>query len=333
MENITNVATKVGLSLAGVGEALGLKNLDPTSGPIFITGGTGVLGYRVATRLLRAAYPTVRIGAHDNAIIVEQLNREGAQLADFNWDNEATYAHALKGVKSVFCTAPYVQDWEEKFPMFLQACKDAGVKHFVKLSFYHARSEDALKYIPFVKAHGECDSMLVKSGLSYTILGASHFMSNPLIFQGMELRADRSPAAMFGASHGKGVNYVSPNDVAEVAVRVLLEPKAHYNKEYTLTGPYAVTDQLVSSLLSRHLNKPIMFVDQPLRTFEDSEKAGGDPEWLVNDLVAFEKLKASGLEENLSFVSHDVEEVCGHKAESYESYLMHKETMTPGEVA
>jgi NAD(P)H dehydrogenase (quinone) len=332
MDKVTEVAAKVGLGLAGVGEALGLKNLDPTSGTIFITGGTGVLGYRVATRLLGAAYPTVRIGAHDNADLVEKLNGEGAQLADFNWDNEATYAHALKGVKSVFCTAPYVQDWEEKFPLFLQACEDAGVKHFVKLSFYHARSSEALKFIPFIKAHGECDNMLVKSGLSYTILGASHFMSNPLVSQGMELRADRSPAAMFGASNGKGVNYVSPNDVAEVAVRVLLEPKPHRNKEYTLTGPYAITDQLVSTLLSRHLNKPIIFVDQPLHAFEEGEKAGGDPEWLVKDLVGFEQLKGSGLEENRSFVSHDVEEVCGHKAESYESYLMHKEKMTPAEV-
>ena len=47
MDKVTEVAAKVGRGLAGVGEALGLKNLDPTSGTIFITGGTGVLGYRV----------------------------------------------------------------------------------------------------------------------------------------------------------------------------------------------------------------------------------------------------------------------------------------------
>jgi len=306
--------------------------LDPTSGTIFITGGTGVLGYRVATRLLRAGYPTVRLGVH-HPDAIEDLNKEGAEVADFQWDNDASYEKALQGVKSVFCTAPYVANWHEKFPLFLEACKKAGVKHFVKLSFYHARHGDELfQDVPFVKAHGECDAMLAKSGLAYTILSASHFMSNPLIYQGKELRASEKPATMYGASHGKGVNYVSPNDVAEVAVRVLLDPKSHFDKEYTLTGPYALTDQVVSGLLSKFLNKPIMFVDQPFHTFEDSEKAGGDPEWLVKDLVAFEMIKATGVEESLSFVSNDVENLCGHKAESYEAYLMQKDSMTPAEV-
>jgi len=46
------------------------------------------------------------------------------------------------------------------------------------------------------------------------------------------------------------VNYVSPNDVAEVAVRVLMAPREHYNKEYTLTGE-TIKDQQVADLLSK----------------------------------------------------------------------------------
>ncbi|KAI2513850.1 NmrA-like family [Fragilaria crotonensis] len=333
MEKVKDVVSSLGLVLADVGEKLGIPNLDPTSGTIFITGGTGVVGYRVATRLLRAGYPTVRLGVH-HPDVAEELGKEGAEIADFRWDNDATYEKALQGVKSVFCTAPYVANWDEKFPLFLEACEAAGVKHFVKLSFYHARrSNSILQSVPLVKAHGQCDQMLADSGLAYTILSASHFMSNPLLFQGKELRSDQKPAAMYGSSRGRGVNYVSPNDVAEVAVRVLLEPKTHYDKEYTLTGPYAMTDQVVASLLSKHLKKPVEFVDQPLHVFEEGEKAGGDPEWLIEDLVALEKIKATGLEEQLAFVSHDFEKVCGHKAESYEGYLDHKEYMTRAEVA
>ena len=192
--------------------------------------------------------------------------------------------------------------------------------------------DEIFQSVPLIKAHGECDRLLMQSGLPYTILAASHFMSNPLVCQGRELRRDKEHAVLYGSSRGKGVNYVSPNDVAEIAVRVLLEPKAHYDREYTVTGPYAVTDQVVSSLLSKYLNKSVIFEDQPLRVFEDCEKAGGDPEWLVKDMVALERVKASGIEEHLSFVSPDFERVCGHSAESYESYLDHKEQMTHAEM-
>ena len=227
-----------------------------------------------------------------------------------------------------------MKDWKEVFPSFLEACQKAGVKHFVKISFSHARkSGDKFQDVPLVRAHGDLDEMLANSNISYTILSATHFMSNPFYFQNMELRKNQKPAVMYGASGGKGVNYVSPNDVAEVAMHVLLHPRPHHNKEYTLTGPEPIKDQAVANLLSEHLHKPIMFADQPLHTFEEGEKKSGDPEWMVLDLVALEEIKSSGEEELNSFVTKDIETVCGHKAQSYEDYLKTTEYMTPMETA
>jgi hypothetical protein len=52
--------------------------------------------------------------------------------------------------------------------------------------------------------------------ISYTILSASHLMSAPLTSQEHYLRSERK-LAIYGSSAGKGINYVSPNDVAEVS--------------------------------------------------------------------------------------------------------------------
>jgi NAD(P)H dehydrogenase (quinone) len=348
-----DVLRKSAVKLLQVGEALGIRNLDPESGLIFVTGGTGVVGYRVATRLLRAGYPTVRVGAH-NIETAEEMSKLGAQVADFAWDREETYEKALKGVKSVLCTVPYTKDWKSHFPVFLAACETAGVRHFVKISFYHARlSGDPFQDVPLVRAHGDCDDMLIKlvtpslesvyqgdtdvvvdygsPHMSYTVLGASHYMSNPFSFQKHELKETDTMATFYGASGNRGVNYVSPNDVAEAAVRVLLEPCAHYNKEYTLTGPCAITDQEVAHLLSKHLMKPVMYVDQPVHEFATEIKMGGDPRWMVQDLVALEEIKATGTEENLSFVTDDIEKICGHKAETFDEYLQLADMMTPPE--
>lgn len=340
------------IKLAQVGEALGVRNLDPDAGLIFVTG-EGVVGHRVAMKLLNAGYPQVRLAAH-NPDHLERFNKMGAELADFAWDNEVTYATALDNVKTVVCTVPYTMDWHKHFPAFLKACEKAGVRHFIKLSFYHARrSGDPFQEVPLVKQHGDCDDLLIRElspsidnagqadtdvgvefgtpHMGYTIIAASHYMSNPFFFQGQELHNKMKPAAYYGASGNKGVNYVSPNDVAECVVRVALEPRAHYNKEYTITGPEAITEQTVAALLSKHLGKPVMYVDQPVREFEIENRLGGEPEWMVRDLVAMEEIKATGTEESVGFLTDDFEKICGHKPQTFEEYLVDTDMMTPME--
>jgi NAD(P)H dehydrogenase (quinone) len=349
-----SVIHKSARTLIQVGEALGIHNLDPESGKIFVTGGTGVVGHRVAARLLNAGYPSVRLGTKNPESLAD-MNKLGAEIADFSWDREETYEKALKDVRSVLCTIPYTKMWYKHFPVFLEACKAAGVKHIVKISFYHARvAFDRFQEVPLVREHGDCDDELIRMikpdahivpvmgpdmtdigmdllrpNMSYTILYASHFMSNPFTFQGQELRNETNkPCSMYGASGNRGVNYVSPNDVAEMAVRVLVAPQEHYNKEYTLTGPEAITDQQVADLLSKYLRKPIMYVDQPLHEFTREIKVSGEPKWMVADMASLEKIKATGTEEDHAFRSDDIERICGHPPETFEEYLRGTDMMT-----
>ncbi|GKY92502.1 hypothetical protein MPSEU_000220600 [Mayamaea pseudoterrestris] len=352
MDKITDTVTKSLTGLAHVGEMLGIHNLDPESGRIFVTGGTGIIGHRVALKLLNAGYPQVRLGT-SKLELLEDMGLKGAEIAVFSWDREDTYANALKDVKSVLCTVAYTKDWQKHFPVFLDACETAGVKHFVKLSFYNPH--EAFYEVPLVKMHAEMDDLLATScatpqldfspfadagvmmeaprmNFGYTILKATHFMSNVFQFQNHEIREDKTPAKFYGASGNKGVNYVSPNDIAEVAVRVLLEPRPHYNHTYKLTGPGPITDQEVADLLSKHLNKPITYVDQPLNEFTTEIMLSGDPHWVVQDLAALEKVKSTGMEETSAFVSHDIENICGHKAQTFEEYLLDRDMMTKMEL-
>ena len=355
METLDKVLRLSARKLMQVGEALGFQNLDPDAGKIFITGGTGVIGHRVAQRILESGYQDVRLGAH-KAASLEDLHKLGAEITEFDWDKEDTYASALRGVKSVLVTIPYKEGWSTHFPAFLEACKESCVKHIIKLSFYHANNPDDLfQAVPLIREHGKCDEQLVnmvvppceitpvmaadadvaiefrRTRMSYTILYASHLMSNPLTFQGKELRDDMIPSTIFGASHGHGINYVSPNDLAEVAVRCLLEPRQHYDKEYTITGPGPITDEQVADLLTKYLEKPIMYVDQPLRIFTNTVKVVAEQKWMADDLAGIEEIKATGKEEDPSFVSSDFEEICGHPPETFEEYLRRTEVMVPVE--
>lgn len=330
-----------GLALAHVGEFLGIENLDPESGRIFVTGGMSDVGQRVVTRLLNAGYPLLRVGASD-IDSPEEVKAMGAEISDFRWDKEETYEKALEGVKSVLFTLPYEEGWHTHFAAFLSACHTAKVKHLVKLSFYHARvPHDHVRDIPFVKHHAICDETLIVMvkrvnevtfpKLSYTIVYATTCMSQALKVHPDNFKNDEKSLTMFGAS-SHGTNYVSPNDVSEVAVRVLLEPRAHYDREYTLTGPGPISYPLIADYLSKYLKKPVFYEDMTMDDFEKNLKASGKPDWVVADIVALEKLKASGTYEHLEFVSQDTEIICDHRPESFEDYLSRTDTMTTEEV-
>jgi len=325
-----DVVHKVGNALNEVSRFTIGVDFDRSAGTIFITGGRGVIGHRVAKLLLDSGYPTVRLGVKDQDK-VSDLNKMGAEIADFSWENDSSYEKALAGVHTVLVTCLHPENWDRHFPLFLEACKKANVRNVVKVSFYYnpvfgdEATEKAyrlmIKEVPFVQRHHVCDNMLKMSGLSYTILCASHLMSNPLVYQGQNLRKG-SEVCFFGASNGRGVNYVSPNDVAEVAVRVLLAPKDHVDQVHKLTGSKTITDKDVSSLLSKYLEKNVTFVDQSLKVFEQEEKMGGDPAWMAADRVGLEKIKASGSEELTGYATNDIENMCGRSPQTFEDYLV-----------
>jgi uncharacterized protein YbjT (DUF2867 family) len=238
---------------------------------------------------------------------------------------------------------PHIRGWNEHFAEFLRVAKRSGVRHFVKLSFYHAlasradtmanfvtatRKEDPFLKVPLVLMHRECDGKIIKipRPFTYTILFASHFMSNATVYQKDNILQE---SKFYGASGGHGVNYVSPNDCAEVATRALLFPKDHNRVGYNLTGPCAITDNDIAQVLSDHYHKHVQYVDEPLETYAQDAK---DTDWGPSlDVAYLEYVKASGIEEQLRFVSHDIDRTCGHPAEKFEEYLQHSEFMTPQE--
>jgi uncharacterized protein YbjT (DUF2867 family) len=333
---------KAGQKMADVVPGLGHFTFDADLGTIFITSGTGVIGYRVAMSLLEAGHKSVRVGIWKgdreigdkslSAKVSEELRAKGADVVDFDWANEECYANAVEGVKTVFCTLPHMDNWAQVFPSFLNECKKARVEHFVKISFFKAGdvNNPYRKNVPFVKFHGTCDDLLEQapndSRISYTILCASHMMSTPLIHQGPSIRNDKK---FVTASYGMGVNYVSPNDVADAAMVCLLDLKGHRNKTYNLSGPGPVTDRHVCKQLSKFYDFPIEHVELGYHDFVEHIKKLGHPAWLVKDSAAFEKMKASGIDEMASQYTKDLETIIGKKPETYGEYLSNKQSMSP----
>lgn len=341
---------KTGKALADVIPGLGKFTYDSSVGTVFITSGSGVVGYRVAVSLLEAGHKDVRVGiwtgdrqGMDKSFgqqCADALAAKGAEVVDFDWNNDGDFESALDGVKTVFCTIPHVQGWSDVFPSFIRVCKKKKVEHFVKVSFlrpthdWKGISTAARQYrdsVPFVAFHGTCDDLLEAakndSRISYTILASSHLMSTPLIMQGKLLREDHK---FITASYGMGVNYVSPNDIADASVVVILNNKPHRNKVYNLTGPGPITDAAVAKLLTKHYGTMIEHIEKGYHAYKEDSRQRGLPEWQVKDAAAFERMKASGIDELSVSYTKDIEKITGMKPESFDGYLSNKGCMRPG---
>lgn len=190
-------------------------------------------------------------------------------------------------------------------------------------------TNDPFLKVPLVRMHRECDFKLMKLPITYnyTILFASHFMSNATVYQGDSIRDKH---CFVGASGGKKVNYVSHNDVAKAAVRCLLDPADHHRVGYTLTGPNAITDEAIAEKLSKQLHTNITYKDMPVEAFAEDAK---DTDWGPSlDVAYLEFVKGTGVEED-NFVSHDLNKVIGTTAETYDEYLQSQTSMTPQELS
>jgi len=345
-----------------------------------VTSGTGVLGYRVAISLLEAGHKDVAVGmwGYDSGRLSEnsfgkqcadELVARGATIVDFDWSHPNKYETILKGVKTVFCSLPHIQNWADAFPAFLRACKVGKVEHFVKISFlrpthtFKGVAEISRQYrenVPFVAFHGCCDDLLElskgDSRISYTILCTSHLMSSPLLSQGDTLRRDHK---FVTASYGMGVNYVSrkyfgciifcceyiirahtvsdvftscfaANDVADAAVVVLLDQQPYRNKVYNLTGPAPIKDSEVVKLLTKYYGTEIKHVQLGYHEYRKDVESRGIPEWMARDAAAMERMKATGIDEHKECYTKDLERIIGKPPESFEAYLTHRSCMRPG---
>jgi uncharacterized protein YbjT (DUF2867 family) len=290
--------------------------------------------------LLEAGHKDVRVGVYQGEReisagdkgfvegIVNVLKEKGAEVVDFDWTDPMCYDTVLKDVKTVFCSLPHMDSHQAMFTGFLASCKTKKVEHFIKLSFLH--NDSYRNNVPFAKFHNVCDELLEQapksSRISYTILATAHLMSTPLLTQGEALYKDHKYVT---ASYGMGVDYVSPNDVADAVMVVLADNKKHRNKVYNLTAR-PITDRAVAKQLSIIYGTEIKHVELGYHDYVEDLKTRGIPSWLAKDSAAFEKMKASGIDEDPNTYSKDLETLIGKKAESFVDYLKNKEAQRPG---
>jgi uncharacterized protein YbjT (DUF2867 family) len=206
---------------------------------VLVLGATGKTGSRVADKL-SALGAGVRTAA-----------RSGADV-HFDWDNQATFADAVRGATGVYLVSPVLRiDFAGVVALFLDKAERAGVRNVTYLSAYgmeHAPAEVALRAV-------ELD-LASRSSLISSVIRPAWFMED---FSETFLQPVNDEIVV---PAGEGAEaFVSVEDIASVAVATLTEPERHAGHAYAPTGPQALTMAEAAQIISAAAGRTIAYRD------------------------------------------------------------------------
>ncbi|MCA9858670.1 MAG: NAD(P)H-binding protein [Thermomicrobiales bacterium] len=229
-------------------------------GPVFVAGGTGKTGRRVAARLEALGVP-VRIGSRRS------------QPA-FDWEQSHGWASALEGSKAVY--AAYAPDLAvpgavAAIEQLIDLAKRARIERFVLLS---GRGE------PEAQA---AEALVQHSGLDWTIVRCAWFMQNFSENYFIDGILAGELALPVGAVREP---FVDADDIAEVVATALTQP-GHNGQLYELTGPRTLTMAEAMQEIALATGREIRYTELDQEVYEREMRAAGLPSeviWLLQYL-------------------------------------------------
>ena len=232
---------------------------------ILVTGALGNVGAEVVKRLQVEGRP-VR-AADINAEAVSERFGVDAEAIPFDFTNPDTYPAALIGAKRMFLMRPpHISNVQRDMFPFLNTAQNAGVEQVVFLSLIGIEQN---QQVP----HYKVEQYLRLSKMTFTFLRASFFMQNLSGTHRTEIR--EHDEIFLPVGRGK-TSFIDVRDIAAVAVKALTEP-GHENQAYNLTGPEALDYYQVAEILSKALDREILYRDPSIPAFVWKSLKRGTP--------------------------------------------------------
>lgn len=266
---------------------------------ILVIGGTGKTGRKVVERLEKQNV-NVRVGSRN-------------ATPSFSWQEPDNWAAVMEGMDAVYITFQpdlAVPGALEAIEAITKQAKSSNIKKVVLLSGKGEKEAEL------------CEQVVIHSGIDYTIIRASWFNQN---FSESFFLAPIVAGHVALPKPDVKVPYVDTNDIADVAVEVLLNSK-HNGKIYELTGARMLTFKEVIAEIATATNRTIAFTPITMQAYVNAMQQQGVPAdyiWLIEYLFT-EVLD----NQNNAQVTNDVEKVLARKPIDFSDYV--KQTASTG---
>jgi uncharacterized protein YbjT (DUF2867 family) len=260
---------------------------EATNGTILVTGAGGLAGSAVIREFVQNGHPVRalvrnRVKARAFAAFPTVEVVEGDML------RPETLKQALTEVDRVLLSSSSDQQMVQTQTAFIDAAKEAGVRQIVKISGLSAADVDS----PFIFAgmHADIESYLEGSGLAWTHLRPSQFMTEYL----REAPTILAHGALFLPLEDTKLTPVDVADIAKAAYLLLTTP-GHEGKTYAMSGPEALDMTEIAEQITHAVGKTVRYVSISREERKQALLAAGIPSFFVDalDAQAGERLKGT----------------------------------------
>ncbi|MEC5186002.1 uncharacterized protein YbjT (DUF2867 family) [Cryobacterium sp. MP_3.1] len=216
--------------------------------PVLVTGATGNVGRVVVQELLDGG---ARVRATGRSVeSVRRVFGDRVEAVALDFTDPTTWEAAFVGVQQMFLMRPpHLGKPKSQMIPALEYARDHGISQIVFLSLQGAEKNT-------IVPHAAIEAWLRDSGVAWTFVRASFFHQNLSTTHLTDIR-DRDEI-MVPARNG-ATAFVDVEDVGAVAAAALLDPSAHVNTAWTVTGNEAVTYAQIAEILTHELGRPIRY--------------------------------------------------------------------------
>jgi uncharacterized protein YbjT (DUF2867 family) len=200
---------------------------------------------------------------------------------DFN--DPASLDKAMQGINSLFLLLPMVPSMLNGGRNIIEAAQRNNIQFILRSSLI-----DAFPGSPYFlyNVHGRIDQLLRESDIPYAIVHPNSFMQNFVVYHANAINSNNSFS--FTGEGSTKVSYIDVRDIATVDAEILVRPEPHRNKEYTVTGPSALSYDEVAGILSAAAGRTIRYVRLSEDQFREGLRKMGAPDWMIKAYMSFE---------------------------------------------
>lgn len=288
-------------------------------GTVLVTGAAGNLGRRIVKKLVERDIPARALVRRPEQTV--EMERLGAEAVRGDLKDASSLRDAVAGTQGIISAAgvgwgrgadtPQTVDFQGNATLIDLAVQE-DVRHFVLISVIGAQH---LRQSSVFQAKYHAEQALRQAGLPFTVLSAGGFMD------------DYATAWARGAKKGrydvigdlaKPLGLISPDDLAELAVRSLWEPGAHA-RTLAVTNGETLTPAEVAAIHSRVFQRPIRLRRLPVGALKVARLAVRPFAAPLADFLGF--LQAVGEEQFGGQPDEILRLYPGFQFEGYEAHL------------